>query len=56
MNDIKNLVLKFNKYGYSPEVVDVFLKYKTTGAIPDYIKGEEQYKKNGPLSISQMFT
>ena len=56
MNDVKNLILKLNNYGYSSEVVDKVLEYKATVAIPDYIKGEERYKKNGPLSISQMVT
>ena len=45
MNDTKNLILKLNNYGYSPEVVNEVLKYKTTGEIPDYIKGEDRYKK-----------
>ena len=53
MNDVKRLILKLNNYGYSPEVVDEVLKYKTTGAIPDYIKGEERYKKKWtPLYIA----
>ena len=44
MND-NNLVLKLNNYGYSPEVVNEVLECKTTGAIPDYMKGINRYKK-----------
>ena len=45
MNDVKYLILKLNNYEYSPEVVDEVLKYTATGAIPDFIKGEDRYKK-----------
>jgi len=44
MND-KNLILKLNNYGYSPQVLDEVERYKTTGEIPDYIKGKSRYKK-----------
>ena len=46
MNNLKNLVLKLNNFGFSPEVVDEVLEYKATWAISDSIKGEERYKKN----------
>ena len=46
MND-KNLILKLNNYGYSPQVLDEVERYKTTGEIPDYIKGKSRYKKSG---------
>lgn len=42
MND-KNLILKLNNYRYSQQVVDEVLQFKTTGQIPDHIKGKKRY-------------
>ena len=44
MND-KNLILKLNNYGYSQEVLEEVREFKTTGKIPDYIKGKTRYSK-----------
>ena len=44
MNE-KNLILKLNNYGYSPEVLAEVREFKTTGKIPDYIKGKARYSK-----------
>ena len=40
MNNDRNLILKLNNYGYSPEVLAEVREFKTTGKIPDYIKGK----------------
>ena len=45
MNNDKNLILKLNNYGYSPEVLEEVREFKTTGKIPDYIKGKARYRK-----------
>ena len=42
--DDKNLILKLNNYGYSQQVVDEVLEYKTNGTIPDHIKGKKRYE------------
>ena len=44
MNE-RNLILKLNNYGYSPEVLEEVREFKTTGKIPDYIKGKARYSK-----------
>ena len=43
--DDKNLILKLNNYGYSQQVVDEVLEYKTTGEIPEHIKGKKRYRE-----------
>ena len=45
MNNERNLILKLNNYGYSPEVLEEVREFKTTGKIPDYIKGKVRYSK-----------
>ena len=45
MNNDKNLILKLNNYGYSQEVLDEVLRFKTTGEIPEHIKGKARYRK-----------
>jgi thermostable 8-oxoguanine DNA glycosylase len=44
MNE-RNLILKLNNYGYSPEVLEEVREFKATGKIPDYIKGKARYSK-----------
>ena len=41
--DDKNLILKLNNYGYSQQVVDEVQEYKTSGQIPEHIKGKKRY-------------
>ena len=43
--DDKNLILKLNNYGYSQQVVNEVLEYKTNGNIPDHIKGKKRYQE-----------
>lgn len=43
--DDKNLILKLNNYGYSQQVVNEVLEYKTNGTIPDHIKGKKRYQE-----------
>ena len=43
--DDKNLILKLNNYGYSQQVVDEVLEYKTTGEIPEHVKGKKRYRE-----------
>jgi hypothetical protein len=45
MNNDKNLILKLNNYGYSQEVLDEVLRFKTTAEIPEHIKGKARYRK-----------
>ena len=45
MNNERNLILKLNNYGYSPEVLEEVRQFKTTGKIPDYIEGKARYSK-----------
>ena len=40
--DDKNLILKLNNYEFSQQVVDEVLEYKTTGEIPEHIKGKKR--------------
>lgn len=40
-----NLILKLNNYGYSQQVVDEVLEYKTTGEIPEHVKGKKRYRE-----------
>ena len=39
----RNFILKLNNYGYSQQVLDEVLHYKTTGEIPEHIKGKKRY-------------
>ena len=39
----KNFILKLNNYGYSQQVLDEVLHYKTTGEIPEHVKGKKRY-------------
>ena len=43
--DDSNLILKLNNYGYSQQVVDEVLEFKTNETIPDHVKGKSRYKK-----------
>ena len=49
--EFKNLILKRNNYGYNQEVVNEVLEYKTSGKIPDYVKGKNVFKINGNRSM-----
>ena len=40
-----SLISKLNNYGYSQQVVDEVLEFKTNGTIPEYIKGKRRYEK-----------
>ena len=43
MEDDKNLILKLNNYGYSQQVLDEVLQYKTDGTIPDHVKVKSRF-------------
>ena len=51
---VKDFILKLNNYGYTQEVVNKVLEYKTSGKIRDYVKGKRHYQEKWkPFFVSQ---
>ena len=40
-----SLILQLNNYGYSQQVIDDVLEFKTTGSVPKHIKTKSRFKQ-----------